>query len=634
MSRNNSPQNINDIIEMYNVWQYSKGGIYLKNWSNNNISSFKIKAEPYIKEVGIFFNSFSGEDLEKAYSQLEKEYRSDFWKLVEKFDVYKKITGVAFEEFLKNTQVSLYEILVNEKIVQHFGAIIRKLMINDSLSAEILIDKYDIKSPFGRKNYFFPKELSFEDKEEIIKKYIEGEIPNFNYLSLISRLRSDKDKIKISDKTLLKARQRLKEQEESIFKGTSSSVSMTHPIKVNVSFSDNIEDAFLKKYEKDEIEENYSKKWIENNTDYPTLLNNFIFLFDYVDYHMRFNLTNKFNRMGVIERFGKIRSENEYLDSMYFYIQNKLSLVQIHAYKEVLFNLGIRLEGLIEWFFEKYILSEFGMQGFKTTTPSNDLSIIDKCNNIIPRFDSVLKQFALFVEEGEINCELLGIRSASVSYRNLPSLVKKKYAYGIGDEFKYVTDLFFSDQSGLGFNEKAKRSYGNFFEFLKNESYKLTDYPDFHIPQLKWLIEKGYICTDENNIIRILDLALALTLEDIFYNDVINYWHYNEAGRKIIDKLEKKGVMRIESSLFSEPEKDYLSFILDNSKFNNGFEIRNIYVHGQAEFLDEIDHYWNYLILLRTFFLTIIKINDDIISGIEEKNYLEKEKCENAQHNK
>lgn len=627
---NKNPENINDIIEMYNVWQYSNGGTYLKKWDDNSISSFKDKAESYIKKVAVFFNEFSGEFLEKEYKQLEKEYRSDFWKLVEKFEVYEKISDATFEEFLKNTQVSLCDLLINKKIVKHFGSIIRKLMINYSLSAEILIDKYEIKSPFGQKNYFFPKELSCEDKEEIINKYVESETPNFNYLSLISRLRSDKNKIKISDKILLKARQRLKEQEKTILKGTSSSASITHPYKINLSFSENIEDEFLKEYINDDIKEYYSKKWIENNSDYPTLLNNFIFLFNYVDYHMRFNLVSKPNNIGVLERFARIHSENEYIDNIYFYVQDKLSLLQIHLYKQVLFNLGIRLENLIEWFFKVYLPSEFDIKGFKVIMPSENSTNMEKCNNIIPSLDSVLKQFALFVEEREIDYELLELRSDSFSYVNLQSFVKKKYAYGIGDEFKYVTYLFFSDQSGLGFSEKANRSYRNFFEFLKNESSKLIDYPNFHMPKLKWLIEKGYLYINEYDIIRISDMPLALTLEDLFYNDVISYWHYNEIGRKRINELQKKEMVEIKSSLFSKPEQDYISFFFDNSKFNNGFEIRNKYVHGHAVSLEENDHYWNYLVFLRTFFLTIIKINDDIISGIEEKNYLEKESRDNT----
>lgn len=48
----------------------------------------------------------------------------------------------------------------------------------------------------------------------------------------------------------------------------------------------------------------YDSGWIKNNLDYPTLLNNFIYLFEYVDSQMRCSyITNNSSKGPLIEAF-------------------------------------------------------------------------------------------------------------------------------------------------------------------------------------------------------------------------------------------------------------------------------------------------------------------------------------------
>lgn len=91
-----------------------------------------------------------------------------------------------------------------------------------------------------------------------------------------------------------------------------------------------------------------------------------------------------------------------------------------------------------------------------------------------------------------------------------------------------------------------------------------------------------------------------------------------------MDCLKKKNVIEFESSLFSRPEQNYINYFLNKSQFNNGLDLRNKYSHMQpcSEDNDEI-HVQNYMILLRLFIITVIKINDefcilDELKGIKE----------------
>ena len=232
--------------------------------------------------------------------------------------------------------------------------------------------------------------------------------------------------------------------------------------------------------------------------------------------------------------------------------------------------------------------------------PSANSTMLEKCTNIMPAMESVLKQFSLFVQEGTIDFELLEIRSEHLIYKNIPSLVEKKYAYGVGDEFNTAIFFLFSDQSGLGYHEKSKKSYENYFELLCNEKFKKKDYPDYCVQKLIGLLNTDICQLMKKNILVFHDKLLIMILKDLYFNEVVSYWKYSESGREIIDELQKKKVIEFESSLFSRPEQDYINYFLNKSQFNNGLDLRNKYSHTQPySDNDEKIHNQNYMIFLQ-----------------------------------
>ncbi|NOU94214.1 hypothetical protein GC093_13445 [Paenibacillus sp. LMG 31456] len=486
-------------------------------------------------------------------------------------------------------------------------------MLNNNSSAQLLLDKFELKHIREKDPIYFPKELSSSDKEIIINNYIDSEDPNLNYLRLIANIQSSKDKIEITPRTLLKAKRKAEDQESKFFTENSGMIMETAVI---FSKSQSEEGTLIR--DDLSITATYSAKWIEENQEYPTLLNNFIHLFDFVDLQMRCTLVNKYNEMGVFERFIFTTSQHAYTKGVAFDHKNALSLLQMVGYSNQLFSLGIRLEEVIEWFFQDYLAIEFDTRNFQVTMPSAHSTFLEKCTNIMPALESVLKQFSLYVEEGHIDFELLEIRSEHLIYSNIPSLVKRKYTYGIGEEFKTATFLLFSDQSSLGYNEYLEKSYDNFFELIRNEKLKLKDYPEYHVPRINWLIDNKYLSIDAEENLIFDNVFLVMILYDLYFNEVISYWKYSESERKILDDLEKKNVIELESTLFSRPEQDYINYTLNKSQFNNGLDLRNKYSHSQPKSGDdEKIHNQNYMIFLRLFILSVIKINDDFCTFLE-----------------
>lgn len=162
-------------------------------------------------------------------------------------------------------------------------------------------------------------------------------------------------------------------------------------METTVSFSKLQDEEVAIKKEGQAITVTYNTKWIEDNMDYATLLNNFIYLFGFADLQMRCTHVNKFNQMGVFERFVFTSSQNAYRKGIAFDRINALSLLQITGYYNELFSVGIRLEEVVEWFFEEYLSSEFNAYDFKVNMPSANSTLLEKCTNTMPAMESVLK---------------------------------------------------------------------------------------------------------------------------------------------------------------------------------------------------------------------------------------------------
>lgn len=600
-------QDINGVIELYNAKKYFDNEIYLPEWIIADINRYKDTIKIILGTIAKFFRSITEDTFILFYNEVDIEYKNEFWELIEKFKVYTNISEAKFKEFITTSEVRLYELLRHRSIIEYFGEIIRDSMINDCSSAELLIDKYEIAHIVEGDVLYFPKGLSNADKELIICNYISSEDPNLNYLRLISNIQSNKDKIELSPKTLLNSKKRIEELEKRLFPENSGM-----RMETVVGFSKTQDEESVVNLEDQKISIIYSAKWIENNKDFATLLNNFIYLFEFVDLQMRCLFVNKFNHMSVLERFLFTKSKNAYIKGVAFDQTNILTLLQMVGYYNTLSNMGIRLEEIIEWFFEEYLDNEFNAHNFKISMPSANSTFLEKCTTVMPAMESALKQFSLFVQEGQVDFDLLEIRSEHLLYKNIPSLVHKKYAYGIGDEFRTVSYFLFSDQSGLGYNDKTGKSYKNYFERLCKEKIKLEDFPTYWLPKINWLIEHKYLSIDEEERVIFRDKISIAILKDLYFNEVISYWNYPEYGRKALDELEKQKVIEFESSLFTRPEQDYINYFLNKSQFNNGLDLRNKYVHTQPRSKDdETIHNQNYMTLLQLFILAIIKINHD-----------------------
>ena len=137
--------NINDMLELYNLKKYLDNEIYLSDWSDDDIKYYKNKINKYFGVVAKFFKSIDTNNFIDLYNNVQRNYKEDFWTLVDKFEIYINIDEDKFKEFIENHNVDLYELLRHKKITEYFGQIIREYMIkNYYSSAELLLNKYEM----------------------------------------------------------------------------------------------------------------------------------------------------------------------------------------------------------------------------------------------------------------------------------------------------------------------------------------------------------------------------------------------------------------------------------------------------------------------------------------------------------
>jgi hypothetical protein len=610
---------INEVLELYNIKKYIDNDLHLKSWTQDDITNFKQKATEYGKVIGQFMATIDDSNVVIFYGNTLRNYVHSFWELVNNQSIFKRISKANFSKLLTNEPHLIHEILVHQKIVEHYDLEIKNFLQTYSQSAEILLSFYEVKDDFGKNQKYLPKSLTIEEKETILSNYLDSADVNYNYIGLIQNARN-RNEFKVSDKTRLKAKRLHKSETEKFFAGNNGmryGVSVSFPENAKKIKDGIIDDDFVVNY-------SYSLDFIKQNNDPFLLFQNFIVLFEYLDLQRRINLVSKKNKMGVFERVMGVHSKNDYRGGTEFNLMEMTSQIQLVGYNKVLSDLGLSLENILHQVFTSSFQEKYEFANNARFSIPSATSYFEKVRLLAPEFESVLKQFKLFVEDGSIDFELLQISSNPTAIKDIPSLNKNKYIYlnEGNQELIGCINLFFSDQTLLAYVEPFKeKHYHTFFDLLTNEQVKFSNYEEHQKPPLNYLIEKGYVFVDSNDYVQITNPARIIILRDLFINEVASFYRYSFELRQEAEKMKTEKMLFFDSSLFSKPEQAYFNYFLNKSEFTNGLDLRNSYLHGTQATPDEIQkHEYAYFTYLKLLILTFLKIEDDLIIYQAVKN--------------
>lgn len=602
---------VNDAIEFYEIKKYFSHGVRSRDWTDDEYEKYREKSKILAGFTTRFFSSLTDDTVVQTCEEVDFGYREVFWELFEQCKLYRRISEKTFERLIHSDYVAPFDLFRYRNTVATYGNILRSYILENEECISIVLHWYE--QNFDKKEKLYrPKEFTGEDICKYFLSYIDGSHPSLNSLETI-RLMTPISNFPINDEIRLKAKRKYQAECERL-----SKIGVSYEYGIQLSFSTEQEEEKKAELKGNTSVFSYSTKWLLDTLDYPSILNNFIYIFEYVDVpQMRCSHVSKESQAGIIERTMHGKSSRIYPCYTGFNFVNELASIQMNAYYNFLNAQGIRLEDVLEDFFTKYLQREFNCSEMRVQFPSNGTKYSEKCAIVALAFESLLRQFKLYVEEGTIDFELVSMSTTPVLFADIPSQVPQKYVYGTGKEFQQLTFLLFSDQCLYTYVPRiheAGKSYKCLYDLLKNEQINLSDYRELEHTSFKYLAEYDLIKISNCGEIELKDFSKIMILKDLFVNEVISRWHYPNQVQTILDDWIEKGILREKSSLFSDSEVNYLNYTLNRSEYNNGLELRNKYLHGiQQVNLNEDDHKCNYFTLLRLFVLLAIKLNDDFI---------------------
>lgn len=593
---------INSALELYNIQKLFQIRAKLPDWSEEYFRQLTQKATGHTSTIGAFWKTVEDKNFIETYKNTEKLYRDNFWEEFERHKTYRRVSKETFRFFLKTQKPLITYILRQKEVVREYGQELAEHMLDDPQSAELLLDYF---LGLDKAPCFLPNELSAEQKMQILEKYISSEDCNMNYLqSLLNGRITNNKEFPVTPRLKQRAQKRLDAFWKNHFE-THQGVETS----VGVEFTPDCPvEAWCLSRKGTDLCAQYNTNWFLENLDYPTLLNNFIYLFGYVDFQFRSEFPAIPSEMSEMEKIIGIHGPQEYKYGCAFEQRSLLFYTQMLMYRDFLKKQGIEIEAVLQWFFETYLKEEFGVENFSFPVCSPEASILEKAKMMATEIERVFKQYKLYCEDGKIDHELLELETCSEKIDRIPSLRGNKYIYTTGDESATAQFFLFSNQSVLGMVESCGHEYETLYELLRKETVRLEDFANFQKRDLQWLIQRNLLAIDPTGVV-IPAWKKVRLLKDLYDKGVIVNGYYSDCSTAL-EELQRQEFIRYESSLFSVPEQQYLNFMLNQAECSNGHQLRNKYVHGSYP-LDETKQQQDYIELLKIMVLIIIKINEE-----------------------
>lgn len=603
-----SDYTINEAIELFNALQFINNNVFPKGYDNKRQSQYKLLVPKLEKTIAIFFNSIDDKNATEVIKDIDLEYHQDVLSIMSRYKVYERVPAQKMLRLIKKSHVGVYSILRNKDIIQTYDNDIRTLILASPKNAEYVVQKYleaDIKN-----NIYLPPSFTPEDAQTLLDNYIESDDANPNYLKLIAASRVNKE-AGLDAKLKLKAKKKHEASTDEFFENNPSG-GMTFGCEVKIS---DTQTEPLEVSQNDGITTySFSRKYLETHSNPPAVISNFISLFGFVYDGMVLTSPSYYAELGVFERFMGVTGKEFYPVGVAFQFREQSALVQTLMYENFLrSNNMMELEQVMSWFFAEYLKGHFGAINFQYTPSSKGSTYLEKSRHVFTETESVIKQFTLYVENGEMDKELLAMTSEQVRYTSIPSLIPEKYVYvSSGQDISFIQNSLFSDQSGLGYINDTLQA-DNFAKLLLTKDVKYGDFLDHQKQSVDRLISLG-VLKKTGSKIEFRSVAQFAVLRSLFDVEAVSYYHCEASMQSEIDSMVQNDWLVRESSLLTKAEAAYFNYYLNQKDFSNGLDLRNRYLHGsQANTEDENEHYKTYITALKLLISLVIKMNSDFL---------------------
>lgn len=605
------PEDVNDVIELYNICLFVDNGIYIKSWSENTLNEIK----GYKDDVIPFFSNLGETTWVGVYKQIEFSYRHYFWEIIDRFNINSFVSKVTLKEVFTENSFDLRYLLQRERLVKKNNELIAALLKENEHTAEWLLSEFVEDYKLGNHEHmYFPSALTLQDREDIISAYLDLPEPNLNYVRLVLVAKKDSN-LRLSDDVILKATNVERELNNKFFNEDNT---VHFKYSVRLSGESNKPLKWVDYDEEGDAILCYSKPIMLGFKD-ADLLHYCRYGFEFLTYNGMVSLVSKVSQSSVFERTMGLTGKYSYTTNMAFRYNEAISMLQIEAMQNALENEGRNIESAIKVFYETYLKEKFGYPSTALSLPDPSADWVSKCRIIAPEIDAVAKRYNLFAKRGSVDDDLLQISSDTVRVSGTTSCNHVKYytIKGQPGELYRLFHLLFSDQSMLSFVEPFKdKHYGSFFQMLVEQDGKIPydNYAQYQRSDIDYLVEEGYLSKNEDGYLFVekkMEIGLLKHLYEYHSCPMLAYGAY---GQEILQEMAEKGWLEEDNHLLSIEERNYFDYYMYNTPYTNGPALRNRYVHGtNGSPNQDYKHRSAYNRLMILLILELLKIEDDLI---------------------
>ncbi len=605
-----SPNDIESIIELWHIRKYFDAECRLKKWSDEDFEKFKVETSNYKRIVAKYFNNINKDRVKDLYESLDWTYKESFWDIIEQIKCFEIIDPITLKSIIETNINNLRYVLSNKTLVEKFKCIVKEVLLNEPNTTLILIDEFVTNCIDTEKHSYIPNNLSVEERERIVLSYLNSKEPNLNYVRLIVEAKNIEGKFILSPKTRLIAKNLAKKMNDDLLNDPRTCITNCH---IKISFTDDNEIL------NSSIEDGYpSLKYGKHFIQSCSIKDKILYcgqVFDWIDENGMINLINKNSEVDGLEWILRDRCKTAYPNFFVFEQKNALSLYQLNGFCATVFQNGTTMEQIMESFFYQVLRDEFGFPGLKIILPKPNDRWVEKCRILFPELDNIARQYDTYIDEGEIDSEYMSMVKPQ-KMTNTKSFLCNKYCE-INENntvFGSILHTLFNKNSLLAHVDPYKdKRYYTFANLMEHETVYYNNYEDFQKQKINFLIENEIVEVEENGKIKYRDNSIISALKSIWEFGSCSYWHYDDNTRNVLDNMITKGWIKTDDRLLSRLERQYFSYYMDNSEFTNGYEYRNRYAHGCSPIIeDDNAHAIAYFTLLRLLIILVLKIYDDL----------------------
>lgn len=566
-------ETINDAIEINEIKRVI--GCVPEAFADLDLDTDRIVKKLYSKACAFAHKKLSSNSLKDVYESIEWQYIDSFWNLAASTKAYVKINPDELGELLCRHSLCIANVMSHFGIVQKFDQQIRFALINNAEAAVSIIVGYFGAEGHPKEKIYLPSSLIARDIDKTVLEYLSGENLNLNYVQVLMNWpKSANGGYSPSIEVRIKAKKRYEQLSEQLFNETGGIV---YTIEASIN-GEQIEckDSCI---EGNTLKTSFGEEWLIRYLDYPTIMNNCAYVFDYLD--ERGLLTcpaHEHDQSTLMKAFG-MRAKDEYDDNIMFKMRQDLLLEETALYAKLLERNGKRLEDAIEWTYNVYFAKELGIEGFTISLPAPGCSWLDKCKAMGPELERAPKAFSLYSKMHVIDRDYFRFENFKF-FSEFQSLHKNKYVIR-GERYDEVAKLLFWDQSLLAFTSRVDSSEDNLWDLLLKHSVHADDYDGVYRSEIESLIEKGFLIVSQKDG-RLLPSERARYLKVIWDSSACPLWRCSKANLEEAQELVKQGYLKNNNNLFTPDEASYLNYMFNNAVHSNALALRNSYDHGNA----------------------------------------------------